>query len=113
MNDVAVSMLRLPYLRSAYDQVGGPLPFPLSLSFSPLSLPFPFPLPRPSVFILKLFGPCRLTAPSEVPIRKLWTLREAAMTFVELRIDNPTIINAATIEIAKILATVVWFIILH
>src|ERR687888_321288 len=100
MNDVAVSMLRLPYLRSAYDQVGG-------------SLPFPFPLPRPSVFILKLSGPCRLTAPSEVPIRKLWTLREAAMTFVELRIDNPTIINAATIEIAKILATVVWFIILH
>jgi len=67
-----------------------------------------------SVDMLKPSGPVRLGFPLELPmlIGRSPNVREAARAFGGLRIDTAPIINAATIEIAKIVPIVVWFIII-
>jgi hypothetical protein len=65
-----------------------------------------------SVDTLKPSGPVRLGFPLEFPMLKSPNVREAARAFGGLRIDTAPIINAATIEIAKIVPIVVWFIII-
>lgn len=65
-----------------------------------------------SVDMLKPSGPVTLGFPLELPMLKSPNFIEAARAFGGLMIDTAPIINAAIIEIAKIVPIVVWFIII-